>query len=96
MPKKVISSKKFSPSPVSMPGVTRETVDIPSEEQMRPRQIHGYLRQKKLIALLPFSSATLWRKVKAGTFVKPVKLSARITAWNTAEVCEWLKQQGGK
>jgi prophage regulatory protein len=56
----------------------------------------SYMRQKKLLTLVPISSATLWRKVKAGTFVKPVKLSARITAWNTAEVYEWLKQQGGK
>ena len=31
--------------------------------------------------LLPFSSATLWRKVKAGTFPRPVKLADKVTAW---------------
>lgn len=58
--------------------------------------IYGYMRQKELMALLPFSPATLWRKVKAGTFVKPVKLSARITAWNRADIYEWLNRQEGK
>lgn len=56
----------------------------------------GYIRQKELLKVIPFSSATLWRKVKAGTFVKPVKLSARITAWNRAEVNEWLNAQGDR
>jgi predicted DNA-binding transcriptional regulator AlpA len=56
----------------------------------------SYMRQKELLTLIPFSPATLWRKVKAGTFVKPVKLSARITAWNRAEVYEWLNDRGGR
>jgi prophage regulatory protein len=41
----------------------------------------GYMRQSQLIpAIFPFSSATLWRMVKAGTFPKPVKLGPRICA----------------
>ena len=45
----------------------------------------GYVRQSQLIpAIFPFSSATLWRKVKAGTFPQPVKLGPRITAWKVA------------
>jgi prophage regulatory protein len=41
----------------------------------------GYVRQSQLIpAIFPFSPATLWRKVKAGTFPQPVKLGPRITA----------------
>jgi prophage regulatory protein len=32
----------------------------------------GYVRQFQLIPVIfPFSSATLWRKVKAGTFPQP-------------------------
>ena len=47
----------------------------------------GYLRQAQLIpAVFPFSSATLWRKVKAGTFPKPVKLGPRITAWRVEDI----------
>lgn len=57
---------------------------------------YGYIRQKELMTLVPFSAATLWRKVKDGTFVKPTKLSTRITAWNRTQVFEWLKQQEAK
>ena len=31
--------------------------------------------------IVPFSSATLWRKVKTGAFPSPVKLSERVTAF---------------
>lgn len=52
----------------------------------------SFVRQSQLIpAILPFSSATLWRKVKDGSFPKPVKLSDRITAWRTDEVRSWLE-----
>ena len=47
----------------------------------------GYVRQSQLIPVIfPFSSATLWRKVKAGTFPRPVKLSPRITAWGVEDI----------
>jgi prophage regulatory protein len=58
--------------------------------------VYGYMRQKELMKLVPFSPATLWRMVKAGTFVRPTKLSARITAWNRAEVQAWLLAKEGK
>jgi len=52
----------------------------------------GYIRQAQLIPdILPFSSATLWRMVKTGTFPKPVKLSTRITAWRISDVKKWLE-----
>lgn len=51
----------------------------------------GYVRQSQLIpTIIPFSSATLWRKVKAGTFPKPVKLSERVTAWDVAAIRAWM------
>jgi predicted DNA-binding transcriptional regulator AlpA len=54
----------------------------------------GYIRQAQLIPdVVPFSSATLWRKCKAGHFPKPVKLSERVTAWRVADVREFLLNQ---
>ncbi len=54
----------------------------------------GFVRQSQLIpAIVPFSSATLWRKVKAGTFPAPVKLSARVTAWRVEDVREWIRSR---
>lgn len=51
----------------------------------------GYVRQSQLIPnIVPFSAATLWRKVKNGTFPAPVKLSTKITAWKIEDVQDWL------
>ena len=54
----------------------------------------GYIRQAQLIPhVLPFSSATLWRKCKSGEFCQPIKLSHRITAWRVGDVRAWLESQ---
>ena len=54
----------------------------------------GFIRQSQLIpAIVPFSSATLWRKVKAGTFPAPVKLSERVTAWPVESVRAWMNSR---
>lgn len=59
----------------------------------------GYLRQSQLVpGRIPFSAATLWRKVKDGSFPAPVKLSERVTAWRSADVSAWMAArdaQGG-
>ena len=52
----------------------------------------GYVRQAQLIPhILPFSSATLWRGVKTGSFPRPVKLSERVTAWRCEDVHAWMQ-----
>ncbi|SDQ33840.1 MULTISPECIES: AlpA family transcriptional regulator [Nitrosospira] len=57
----------------------------------------GYIRQSQLIpAIVPFSSATLWRKVKTKEFPAPVKLSARITAWDVNSIRSWLESKSEK
>ena len=54
----------------------------------------GYVRQAQLLAGgVPFSAATLWRKVRAQTFPAPVKLSAGVTAWRVEEVRAWIENQ---
>ena len=51
----------------------------------------GYVRQSQLVpAIVPFSSATLWRSVKAGRFPSPVKLSDRVTAWRVEDIRAWM------
>ena len=53
--------------------------------------VNGYVRQSQLIpTIVPFSAATLWRKVKAGGFPQPVKLSERVTAWRVEDVRAWM------
>jgi len=54
----------------------------------------GYLRQSQFIPhVVPFSSSTLWRKVRAGTFPKPTKLSERVTCWRVGDIRAWMKAQ---
>ena len=60
----------------------------------RPLPAEGFVRQSALIPhIVPFSPATLWRKVKSKDFPAPVKLSARITAWRVQDIREWLQRQ---
>lgn len=40
---------------------------------------------------LPFSTHTLWRKVKEGSFPRPHKLAPRVTAWLVKDVREWMQ-----
>jgi predicted DNA-binding transcriptional regulator AlpA len=54
----------------------------------------GFVRQTQLIPIIvPFSSATLWRKVKNHEFPAPVKLSERITAWRVEDIKAWVRER---
>ena len=59
------------------------------------REAHLVLSPKRPAhpAPLPFSAPTLWRKVAAGTFPKPIKLSERVTCWKVSEVRAWMTAQ---
>lgn len=52
----------------------------------------GFVRQSQLVPnIVPFSSATLWRLVKAGKFPAPVRLADRVTAWRAEDVRAWMQ-----
>jgi len=44
-------------------------------------------------ALVPISSATLWRMVQQGRFPRPVRLSDGVTAWSVESVRDWIQSQ---
>ncbi len=44
--------------------------------------------------ILPMGETTIWDKVRAGEFPKPIKLTERITAWRIEDVQEWMKSKG--
>lgn len=44
-------------------------------------------------SILPLSPATIWRKVKNGTFPAPIRLSDGVTAWRWADIQAWMDQQ---
>jgi predicted DNA-binding transcriptional regulator AlpA len=53
-----------------------------------------YVRERELLALLPFSRTTLWRMERRGEFPRSVRLSAGIKAWRTEDVIRWLQERG--
>jgi prophage regulatory protein len=73
---------------------------LPDSAFMRESQLVQSPKWPERPAPLPFSAPTLWRKVKDGTFPKPVKLSNRVTAWRVGDIRNWLTQltesQGGQ
>lgn len=54
----------------------------------------GFLRQPQVLAFIPISKSTLWRRVQARTFPAPVKLSPRVTVWRVEDVRRWIAEQG--
>ena len=64
--------------------------NLPDSAFIRESQLVQSPKRPDTRAPLPFSAPTLWRKVKAGTFPAPVKLSERVTAWNVGAVRAWI------
>ena len=50
----------------------------------------GMGRAKQILPYLPFSKTTLFEWSKDGRFPAPIKLSPTMTAWNYADVHQWL------
>jgi len=66
---------------------------LPDSAFIRESQLVQSPKRPGIPAPLPFSGPTLWRKVKAGTFPKPVKLSERVTAFRVGDVRAWIAAQ---
>jgi prophage regulatory protein len=67
---------------------------LPNSAWVRESQlVRSPKNADSVVAPLPFSAPTLWRKVAAGTFPKPIKLSERVTCWNVGQVRGWLAAQ---
>lgn len=62
----------------------------------------AFIRKDQLVAppgsgalsILPFSGTTLWRRVRHGSFPKPVKVSSNVTAWRIGDIRGWLRASG--
>lgn len=65
---------------------------LPDSAFIREAQLVQSPKRPHSPAPLPFSAPTLWRKVKAGTFPKPHRLSERVTAGKVGDVRAWINQ----
>ncbi|XVJ69645.1 MAG: AlpA family phage regulatory protein [Rhizobacter sp.] len=68
---------------------SKPSVAVPTESGCLPAS--GFMRQKQVLVLVPFSKSTLWRRVQEGSFPKPVKLSPRVTVWRTSDIQSWIQ-----
>lgn len=66
---------------------------LPDSAFIRESQLVQSPKRPGTPAPLPFSAPTLWRKVKAGTFPKPHRLSERVTAWKVGDIRAWINQR---
>ena len=64
--------------------------ELPDSALVRQSQLVRDPKHPTRPTPLPFSHATFWRKVKDGTFPKPLKLGERITAWRVGDVRAWI------
>jgi predicted DNA-binding transcriptional regulator AlpA len=46
----------------------------------------GFVRLPQVLRVIPLGKTSWWKGVKSGRFPKPVKLSARCTAWRAEEI----------
>lgn len=78
------------PKPTSIAAATAVMPSIPSP--VLPET--GFLRQPQVLAFVPISKSTLWRRIQARSFPEPIKLSARVTAWRAEDIRRWIVEQG--
>jgi prophage regulatory protein len=84
----VATTASLPPPPSTDVAAERPTCDVVRLPET------GFLRQPQVLVFVPISRSTLWRRIQAGSFPGPVKLSARVTAWRAEDVRRWIEQQG--
>ncbi len=87
------SLSAFSAAAIQATPVIPSFDALPNSAYIREAQLVQSPQRPATPAPLPFSAPTLWRKVKAGTFPKPIKLSERVTAWQVGAVRAWMAAQ---
>jgi predicted DNA-binding transcriptional regulator AlpA len=64
--------------------------------QSHDKQLHGipetgFLRLPQVLSIIPLGKTSWWEGVRSGRFPKPVKLSARCTAWRAEDIRDLIK-----
>lgn len=68
----------------------KKTICSKQQNEAKNQIENGYSRIKAVCHKYGLSPATVWRKAnKEGTFPKPIKLSAGVTAWKNSQLVEW-------
>lgn len=51
----------------------------------------GFLRLPQVLSVIPLGKTSWWEGVRSGRFPKPIKLSARCTAWRAEDIHELIR-----
>lgn len=54
----------------------------------------GFVRLPAVLAVYPISKSVWWQGVKDGLFPRPVKLSARTSAWRVEDIRALIERTG--
>jgi prophage regulatory protein len=52
----------------------------------------GFVRLPQVLRVIPLGKTSWWQGVKTGRFPKPVKLSARCTAWRAEDIRDLIQR----
>ena len=52
-----------------------------------------FLRANEVVRMVGFSKDTLYRRIRTGTFPKPIALGAQTSAFLEGEILEWMNAQ---
>ena len=52
----------------------------------------GFLRLPQVLSVIPLGKTSWWEGVKSGRFPKPIKLSARCTAWRAEDIRQLIEK----
>jgi len=60
----------------------RQTISLPPT---------GFIRQSEVLALIPWSKSTLWNRIAAGQFPRPIPLGPRLSGWRIETVLAYIQ-----
>lgn len=47
----------------------------------------------EVLARIPYTRITIWRKVREGTFPKPIRLGPSRNGWRQSAILKWIKDR---
>lgn len=70
----------------------RPAMNVDRDVTMNEVPETGFLRLPQVLSVIPLGKTCWWEGVRSGRFPKPVKLSARCTAWRAEDIRELIKR----
>lgn len=74
-------------------GVVNSALAPSKAQQGTPTQELGYLLSiKQVMAHVGLGKTSIYKRISAGTFPRPVKLSEQCVKWRSQDLAEWMRR----